>query len=81
MSDRDKKVARLYDVVRRLGLGVSRVTYLIDGSGLIRGVYHHEVRIGRHVQDVLKGLEALHGDATNSRVELGDTQSNRERKC
>ena len=61
LSDPGKKVARLYDVARRFGMGVSRVTYLIDGEGIIRDVYHHEIRIGRHVENVLKGLEALHG--------------------
>ena len=59
VSDPDKKVARLYDVARRMGLGVSRVTYLIDKAGVIRDVFHHEVRIGKHVNDVLKGLKAL----------------------
>ena len=59
LSDSDKKVARLYDVARRMGLGVSRVTYLIDQSGIIRDVFHHEVRIGKHVEDVLEGVKAL----------------------
>ena len=59
VSDSDRKVARLYDVSRRMGLGVSRVTYLIDKTGVIRDVYHHEVRIGKHVDDVLEGLKAL----------------------
>ena len=59
VSDPDKKVARLYDGARRMGLGVSRVTYLIDKSGVIRDVYHHEVRIGKHVNDVLEGVKAL----------------------
>ena len=38
---------------------MSRVTYLIDSDGVIRNVYHHEFRISRHVNNVLKGLEAL----------------------
>ena len=59
LSDPDKKVARLYDVARRMGLGVSRVTYVIDKSGAIRDVFHHEVRIGKHVEDVLEGVKAL----------------------
>ena len=59
LSDSDKKVARLYDVARRMGLGVSRVTYLIDKAGVIRDVFHHEVRIGKHVNDVLEGVKAL----------------------
>ena len=68
LSDPDKKVARLYDVARRMGLGVSRVTYLIDKAGVVRDVYHHEVRIGKHVENVLKGLKAL------SREEECDTR-------
>ena len=59
LSDSDKKIARQYGVARRFGLPVSRVTYLIDSDGVIRNVYHHEFRISRHVNNVLKGLEAL----------------------
>ncbi len=59
VSDPEKKVTRLYDAARRFGLGVSRVTYVIDKDGVIRGAFHHEVRIGKHVDDVLEGLKAL----------------------
>ena len=37
ISDSEGKIARLYDVRRRFGLGTSRVTYLIGKDGLIRG--------------------------------------------
>ena len=66
LSDSDKKVARLYDVARRMGLGVSRVTYLIDKTGVIRDVYHHEVKIGKHVDDVLEGVKALDREGGNA---------------
>ena len=59
VSDPRKEIMRLYDVRRRLGLGNSRITYLIDKGGIIRGVFHHELRIGRHLRDVLRGLDAL----------------------
>ena len=62
LSDPDKKISRLYDVARRFGLGVSRVTYLIDKDGVVRNAFHHEIRIGKHVEDVLKGLKALDED-------------------
>lgn len=59
VSDPEGRIMALYDVLRRLGLGTSRVTYLIDKNGIIRGAFHHELRIGRHLRDVIKGLAAL----------------------
>ena len=59
VSDPDKRIMGLYDVRRRLDLGTSRITYLIGKDGVIRGVFHHELRISRHIQDVLKGLHVL----------------------
>ncbi len=58
-SDPDGGVMRMYDVRRRWGLGVSRITYLIDKAGTIQGVYHNEIMIGKHVRDVLAGLAEL----------------------
>ena len=37
VSDRRGRVARLFDVRRRFGLGTSRSTYVIDTEGVIRG--------------------------------------------
>ena len=45
---------------------MSRVTYLIDKTGVIRDVYHHEVRIGKHVEDVLEGVKALDREGSNA---------------
>lgn len=56
LSDPEHRVARLYDVRRRFGLGLSRVTYVIDGARRVKGAFHREVRIGRHVADVLTAL-------------------------
>ena len=59
ISDITGEICRLYDVRRRFGIGTSRVTYIINKVGIIHGVYHHELRVGRHIVDVLKGLESL----------------------
>ena len=58
-SDAAGEIRRLYDVERRFGLGTSRVTYVIDGDGVIRGAFHDEFRGASHVQYALRALESL----------------------
>ena len=58
-SDASQEIRRLYDVQRRFGLGTSRVTYVIDGDCVIRGVSHNEIIMGSHVQNALRTLEGL----------------------
>ena len=58
-SDAAGDVRRLYDVQRRFGLGTSRVTYVIDGDGVIRDVFHNEIVMSSHVQHALRKLESL----------------------
>ena len=58
-SDKGGKIRRLYDVRRRFGLGTSRVTYVIDGDGVIRGAFHDEFQMASHVQNALRTLEDL----------------------
>ena len=38
-----------------------RVTFVVDGGGLIRNVFHHEIRICAHVTDVRNALATLLG--------------------
>ncbi len=58
-SDETKLVRKLYDVERRFGLGTSRVTYVIDGDGVIQGVYHNEIVMSSHIRSALGALEEL----------------------
>lgn len=61
IADTEQRIGRLYDVGRGL-LGLSptqRVTYLIDMTGVIRGVFHHEIAIAKHHENVLDGLRSL----------------------
>ena len=62
-SDKAGEIRRLYDVRRRFGLGTSRVTYVIDGDGVIRSAFHNEVVMGGHIQSALRTLEGLEQDA------------------
>jgi peroxiredoxin Q/BCP len=60
VSDENKAIFSLYDVNRRLPfLPNKRVTYVIDRAGMIRGVFHHEISIGRHRDDVLAALREI----------------------
>ncbi len=62
ISDPDRRIIRLYDVQRRIPfLRNKRVTYVIDRSGVIRDVLHHEIAIGKHKDDVLERLRAING--------------------
>lgn len=59
LSDADKAIAKRFDVLRVFGFMVKRVTYVIGKDGLIRGVFHHELSMKRHVEDVQSALTAL----------------------
>jgi len=39
-------------------MGIERATFLIDKDGVVRGVWH-KVKVGGHVGDVLKAVQAL----------------------
>ena len=48
---------------RRLNLGTSRITYVIDKRGVIRFVGHNEVSMGAHIRDALRVLGELEAEA------------------
>jgi peroxiredoxin Q/BCP len=48
LCDPDKVLARAYDVVGPLGLGVRRASFLINSAGLIEDAVLADIRIGRH---------------------------------
>jgi peroxiredoxin Q/BCP len=48
LCDPDKVLARAYDVVGPLGLGVRRASFLINTAGLIEDAVLADIRIGRH---------------------------------
>jgi peroxiredoxin Q/BCP len=63
IADESGAIAGLYQVLWPL-FGVSRrVTYLLDGQGIVRGVFHHELMIGKHKNQVLETLRTLAGAA------------------
>ncbi|MDX1443522.1 MAG: peroxiredoxin [Gammaproteobacteria bacterium] len=50
LCDEDKKVIKAYDCDGPLGIGVRRVSYLIDTDGVIRDAVKADFRIGRHIE-------------------------------
>ncbi len=56
LSDERKTVIRMYGATGPLGIGVRRITFLIDGGRMIRGTLLADLRIGRHEQFVRKAV-------------------------
>ena len=59
VGDPTGAIARSYDVIWPLIKFTQRVTFVIDAQGLIRGIFHHELRIGMHAKNVIQSLKAL----------------------
>jgi thioredoxin-dependent peroxiredoxin len=64
LSDPDKKVCKLYDVIQEKSmygkkfLGIERSTFLIDGKGVLRQVWR-KVKVNGHAAAVLAAVKAL----------------------
>ena len=61
LSDPDKRVIRLYDADGPFGIGVRRVTYLIDPGGRIIDAVQADFRIGRHEQFIRRAIARIRG--------------------
>jgi thioredoxin-dependent peroxiredoxin len=58
LSDRDKSVARMYEVVGPLGIGVRRATFLIGRGRIIRDAILADFRIARHESFIRAAIAA-----------------------
>jgi peroxiredoxin Q/BCP len=56
LSDADKFVIKMYDVLGPLGFGVRRATYLIDPGRHIRAAVLADFRIGQHEAFIRKAV-------------------------
>ncbi len=61
VADVDGKLTALFEVKQLGGLlsRPKRVTYLIDKTGVVRGVFHHELSANAHVKDAMEALQKL----------------------
>ncbi len=66
IGDESKEIGRAYEVLWPVLDIDRRATFLIDQDGVIEKVIHHEVRVYRHLDDVLAWLreQPLSGTAT-----------------
>ena len=59
LSDKDKKVKKLYGVSSSLGIISGRVTYIIDKKGVVRNLFSSQLQLGKHVEEAKKILETI----------------------
>jgi peroxiredoxin Q/BCP len=58
LADRGGKVRTLYGVPATLGLLPGRVTFVIDGGGVVRRVFNSQLDATRHVEEALAELRS-----------------------
>jgi thioredoxin-dependent peroxiredoxin len=59
LSDQGGKVRRLYEVPNTFGLFPGRVTYVIDGEGVVRNVFSSQIQVEKHIEEALRTLESI----------------------
>lgn len=57
VGDEDKQICEAYGVLWPLIKLPQRITFVVDEQGVVQAVFHHEVQISRHLEDVRKFLE------------------------
>jgi len=58
ISDKDKRVANAYGVLKDTGTSASRVTFIIDKSGKVAKVFP-KVDVTKHTEEVVSALKEL----------------------
>lgn len=57
VGDEHKRVCEAFGVLWPLIKIPQRITFVVDEEGVVQAVFHHEVQISRHLDDVRKFLE------------------------
>lgn len=61
VGDADKRIARAFGVLWPLVGVAKRVTFVIDGGGIVRHVFRHEIQVSKHLDDVLRAVRKMKG--------------------
>lgn len=59
LSDPDQSTRQAFGVPKSLGLIAGRVTYIIDGQGIIRHIFNSQLNIKGHINKALAQVQAL----------------------
>ncbi|MBI2126150.1 MAG: peroxiredoxin [Thaumarchaeota archaeon] len=59
LSDTENKVRNLYGASSTLGLIPGRVTYIIDGNGVVRHVFSSQFNPKKHIDEAIKVLKTI----------------------
>jgi peroxiredoxin len=61
IGDSDRALAKAFGVLWPLLPLAKRVTFVVDASGVVRGVFRHELAVDKHLGDVRKAIASLAG--------------------
>jgi peroxiredoxin Q/BCP len=65
LADEKKEVRTLFGVPTNLfGLLPGRVTYIIDKSGIVRGIFNSQLNATQHIEEALKVVRGM-GELNN----------------
>ena len=59
LSDIDNKLRNTFGVPKALGIIPGRVTYIIDGMGVIRHIFNDLLNSPAHINEALRILEEI----------------------
>jgi len=54
LSDENSKVRKLFRVPKTLGLIPGRVTYILDGEGIVLHIFNSQLLINNHIEEAMK---------------------------
>jgi peroxiredoxin Q/BCP len=58
ISDKDKRIASAYGVLKEMGVGTNRVTFIIDKNGKVVRIFP-KVDVSKHTEEVVAALKEL----------------------
>ena len=59
LSDKDKKVAALFNIKKTMGILPGRVTFVIDKEGVIRMIYSSQLSFQKHVEEAVEVVKSM----------------------